>query len=340
MASAPAVVTPPPLGSTRLQHVVIDWSQSNESPNNNFGPGQGIPWFQDRINLSGTGPGRGGAWNNLSGVNKQAGETMAFLGASSFNQGIFGLYNVPCFGRNPAAAPAFTRPENQQYWCWNFRIAQGQGIAQSGFTPVNPPYATVQMDLGVFFFIGDFGRSSSSYQQFGDYLNAGGSLGGEAGFGFFYSSFDGLWHYGIRYQNTGVAHALDVNVPLVVGRGIGQWPVPLVAGSPDYSQYVPLKIEFFAPGATAPGSPARVVMSLGGLAFVNTTIVDQGGVPAGAGFASQLPNPYDASSLAFGWITNTRAGSGTGSPVQTFGMTYSAMEFISGPNLPSTYPLV
>jgi hypothetical protein len=328
MASAPAVVTPPPLGSTRLMHVYNDWSQANNAAGSNFGPGQSIPWQLDRANQNSTAPARGGAWNNLSGVNKQNGRVMAFLQATSFNIGIFSNYIVPIVGGNPSAAPTLSVAENAQYYAWNFKLAQGGGIAQSGYTPINPPYTPATVDVGIFFFPADFGISASSYGQFSD----NGGNGSEQGFGFFLAT-DGTWHYGIRYRR--VISPLDIDVPLPAGPGVAQWPVPVIAGVPDFSQYAALTLEFIA--ATGAGD-SLYRATLGGKQLLQTTFARIGAAPVGVGLTAQLPDFYSESSLCYGIIGCIRAGNGTGTPVQTFPLCFNQLEFTNGPNLPSTFP--
>lgn len=337
MAAPPAVVSPPPLGSTRNYHAFLDWCHAGNNTPNNFGGGQGLPWQVDRANLAGQSAAGGGAWSSLSGVNKVAGRPAGFLGATSFNVGEFSNYVIPCVGGNPHAAVTLPAAENQQYWSWNFILAQGDGVAQSGFTPINPPFTTITTaDVGVFFFCNNFGRSASSYGQFSD----NGGPGSEAGAGVFLDT-TGAWRYGIRYQRTGAAHPLDVNVALTPGTGVGQWPVPIIAGVPDYAQYVQLTVQFL--GAVAAG-PSGVKLALNGKGFVNTTLANIGVAPTGVGLASQWPDFFQAITspadpLDFGIVGCIRCGPGTGSPVQTFPLSFNQIEFCEGPLLSSTFPL-
>jgi hypothetical protein len=330
--SAPAISPISPVGSTRIQHTYIDWTQLTNGQYSNMGPGQTPPWAQDRINLSGTGPARGGAWANMSGVNKQNGLMMDFLQASSFNIGEFSTAIIPCVGRNPAAkSPTYLPSETQQYWAWNFQIAQGGGVAQSGYTPINPPYAagSITLDVGVFFFVQDFNKSASSYLQFSD---NGGVDGAEYGFGFFLDS-NGEWHYGIRYSKTGTSVPLDIDVPLPAGSGLHQWPVPIGGGGPDYTQFVNLTLEFIAPGVVGENAPSEFRASINGRPLVNTTFADIGVAPTGAGLAAQLPDFYSYDSESYGIVGCVRAGNGqtVGGVVQTFPVCFNEIEYIAGP---------
>lgn len=328
--SAPAISPISPVGSTRTMHTYIDWSQYASNPSSNMGPGQSTPWAQDRVNLNSAGPARGGVWNNLSGVNKQNGLMMAFLQASSFNIGEFMTGIIPCVGRHPGASTLYLASENQQYWSLNFQLAQGGGVAQSGYVPINPPYpaGAITEDVGVFFFAADFGLSASSYQQFSD---NGGINGSEQGFGFFLD-LDGVWHYGVRYNR--VSSPLDVDVVLPAGTGLHEWPVPIVAGTPDYTQFVGLTLEWIAAGVTGKNAPSQFRASLGpNRTLINTTFADVGAAPTGVGLASQIPSFYDESSLNYGMVGCIRCGGGTtvGGVVQTFPLCFNQKEFIAGP---------
>jgi hypothetical protein len=335
MAAPPSVVAPPPLGSTRLIHTFYDWSQLQATLA--LGPGNTPQWYNPKTNLNSTAaiP----AWANLSGVNKINGRLASFLQAASFNIGLDSKAVVPIVGGSPGRSLTTPVPEAQQYYAYNFLVAMGNGLPQSGFTPINPAprYTTIaQTDVGIFFFVWNENNSSSSYQQFSD---NGGVNGAEAGFGFFIDDADGDWHYGIRYVNTGANTPLDIDVHLPPGPGAGQWPVPVSGGVPDYTQFVLLTLEWFS--ATASGA-AQFVASLNGKPLVNTTLADIGSAPVGAGLVSQLPDFYSQSTTAlshpcFGALGKIRCGGGTGAPVQTFPLSFGNIEYVGGPALPSTF---
>lgn len=335
MAGPPSVVAPPPLGSTRLIHTFFDWSQLQAGIS--LTPGQTPQWFNPKTNLNGNQAIAG--WGNLSGANKVNGRLVNYLAAASFNIGIFSKAVVPIVGGSPGRALTTPIPESQQYYAYNFLVAMGNGAVQSGFTPINPAprYTTIgDTDVGIFFFVWNEGNSSSSYLKFTD---NGGVNGAEAGFGFFIDSTDGDWHYGIRYVNTGAATPLDVDVHLPPGPGAGQWPVPVSGGVPDYTQFVLLTLEWFA--ATGSGA-ARFIASLNGTPLVSTTLADIGVAPIGAGLAAQLPDFYTqgqtaGSSPCFGAAGAIRCGGGTGSPAQTFPLSFGNIEYVGGPALPSTF---
>lgn len=326
--SAPAISPISPVGSTRIQHTYLDWTQLTAAQYSNLGPGQTPCWAQDKINLSSSPPARGGAWQNMSGINKQNGLLMMFEQASSFNIGSFGEACIPCVGRNPAAkSPTYIPSETQQYWAWNFQLAQGSGVPQSGFPGIQPPYSGIDVDVGVFFFVQDFNKSASSYLQFSD---NGGSNGAEYGFGFFLD-VNGEWHYGVRYSKLGVPTPLDIDVILPPGSGLHQWPVPVTLGVPDYSQFVNLTLEFIAPGVVGENAPSEFRASINGRPLINTTFADIGVAPVGAGLSAQIPDFYSYDSLSYGIVGCVRAGPGTGSPTQTFPLCFNEIEYIAGP---------
>lgn len=334
MANAPAISPIPPTGSTRRLHAFIDWNQAQGQIN--LGPGNSPQYYLPLANFPS--PSAIPVFGGWSGVNKNNGRMIGFLGATSFNIGMFGKYVVPIVGANPGDASTLPPPEESQYYCYNFWLSQGEGIAQPGigFTPINPPYTGIASDIGVFFVQPDPSRSASSYHYFTDISGSG----GEGGFGF-YVDATGTWHYAIRYVTSSVITPLDVDVTLPAGQGAGKWPVPIVSGVPQYGQFVNLCVEFFAAGVNGPGSAARMIASLNGLTLVNTTFANAGASPVGSGLASQIPDFYSAinplSTEGFGVVPLVRAGPGTGSPAQIFPLGFNQAEFIGGPALPTTF---
>lgn len=232
-------------------------------------------------------------WGDMSGVNKDTkGNIFEFLEATSFNFGIGCGKTIPIIGRSPFRSKAFVNPELQDYYGYSIEVLQGDGVAQGNARGMVPPYFP-SVDVGIFFVASD---ASQSFSSIGSFTNLDLNSGAQ-GFGLFIGA-DGLWHYGIRFNQAFVATPLDVDVPLPYG---GLWP------ETDPTQPVRTKWEWFA---SKNGQPAKFRLTLNNKVLVNTTLVDVGGTPVAAGLGSQLPDFVSRNINTYGVTGITRCGNG------------------------------